>query len=314
MAFIIGVDLGGTNLRAALADELGIIHAEVRIPTQAEHGPEHVINRIITCINDVKQSLLADAELLGIGIGSPGPLDPFAGVVFTMPNLPGWNNTPLRAILEQRLGLPVELGNDANAAALGEWMFGAGRGLQNMVYCTISTGIGGGVISEGKLILGERGAATEVGHHVIDWRTRESWEDLASGTGMARRAAAAMRVTPTTILHQITTPDQVNAGDVAQAAAQGDRLALQLLDEEGELLGVGLVNMLHLFSPSLIALGGGVITNNPQLLDRARKVVQERAISQIYREARIQIAELGDRVGILGAVALFLHMRLGRSA
>jgi glucokinase len=310
--YVIGVDLGGTNLRAVLADSDGQIHSEIRMPTQAKDGPDAVIGRVVDCIAQVRAALPADAQLAGVGVGAPGPLDPFAGLVFNLPNLPGWHNVPLRAILEERTGLPVELGNDANAAALGEWLFGAGKGLQNMVYLTISTGIGGGVIADGRLVIGHLGAATEVGHHVIDWRTHESWEDLASGTGWARRAAQAMRSNPGSALHQITTPERVVAGHVAQAAAHGDPLALQLLDDEGELLGVGLINMLHLFSPALIVLGGGVITNNPKLIDRAKQVVQQRAISQVYREVPIQVAALGDYVGILGAVALFMHMREGR--
>lgn len=312
MQYIVGVDLGGTNLRAVLADAEGQIHAEVRIPTDAKDGPDAVIGRIVECINQVRAALPAGASIAGIGLGAPGPCDPIAGLIFNMPNLPGWHNVPLRAILEERTGLPVELGNDANAAALGEWLFGAGQGLSNMVYCTISTGIGGGVIADGRLVIGHLGAATEVGHHVVDWRTHESWEDLASGTGMARRAAQAMRINPGTLLHEIATPDSVSASHVAQAAARGDTLALQLLEDEGELLGVGLVNMLHLFSPSLIVLGGGVITNNPHLIDRAKQVVQQRAISQVYRDVPIQVAQLGDYVGILGAVALFIHMREGR--
>jgi glucokinase len=312
MRYIIGVDLGGTNLRAALAEEGGRILSEVRVPTEAERGPAAVIDRIVGCVTQVKGALPSGGLLLGIGVGSPGPLDPFAGVVFTMPNLPGWNGVPLRAMLEERTGLPVELGNDANAAALGEWLYGAGQGLANMVYCTISTGIGGGVIADGQLIVGHHGAATEIGHHVIDWRTRESWEDLASGTGLARRAAEVMRANPGSALHQLTTPEAVAAEHVAQAAAAGDRLAQQLFDEEGELLGIGFVNVLHLFSPALIALGGSVITNNPQLIERASLVVQQRTLSQVYRDVPIQIASLGDRVGILGAIALFLHMREGR--
>ena len=312
MQYIVGVDLGGTNLRAVLADAEGQIHAEVRIPTHAKDGPDAVIGRIVECINQVRAALPAGAAIAGIGLGAPGPCDPIAGLIFNMPNLPGWHNVPLRAILEERTGLPVELGNDANAAALGEWLFGAGQGLSNMVYCTISTGIGGGVIADGRLVIGHLGAATEVGHHVVDWRTHESWEDLASGTGMARRAAQAMRINPGTLLHEIGTPDTVSASHIAQAAARGDTLAQQLREDEGELLGVVLVNMLHLFSPSFIVLGGGVITNNPHLIDRAKQVVQQRAISQVYRDVPIQIAELGDYVGILGAVALFMHMREGR--
>ncbi|HMP42852.1 MAG TPA: ROK family protein [Roseiflexaceae bacterium] len=311
MRYIIGVDLGGTNLRVALADEAGGIVREVRRPTTADEGPPAVIDKIVAGIDEVRAALPDGSMLLGVGIGSPGPLDPFNGVVFNMPNLPGWEHVPLRAILTERTDLSVELGNDANAAALGEWMFGKGKGLRNMVYVTISTGIGGGVIADGRLLLGHHGAAAEVGHHLIDSTTRASWEDLASGTALGRAAATAMRADPDTMLHRLATPETINAGDVARAAAAGDRIAAELMDREGDLIGVGLVNILNLYSPALIVLGGGVAINNPQLLDRARHVIQQRAF-EVYRSVPIELASLGDRVGLLGAVALFLHMREGR--
>nr|PZN22858.1 MAG: glucokinase [Chloroflexota bacterium] len=229
-----------------------------------------------------------------------------------MPNLAGWENRAPRAILEERTGLPVELGNDANAAALGEWYFGAGRGLRNLVYVTVSTGIGGGVIADGRLLLGHRGAAAEVGHHIIDWETLASWENLAAGPALARAAAEAMASNPHTLLHSLATPATVTAGDVARAAAAGDAVAQQLMDREGDLLGAGLVNMLHLYSPNLILLGGGVAINNPQLIERARRVIETRAM-EAYRSVPVRLAELGERAGLLGAVALFLHMREGRA-
>jgi glucokinase len=312
MRYIIGVDLGGTNLRAALADDQGAIHQIVRVPTEGDDGPEAVMDKVVACIDEMRAALPPDGMLAGVGIGSPGPLDPFDGIVFTLPNLPGWENVPLRAILTERTGLPVELGNDANAAALGEWYFGAGRGQRNLVYVTVSTGIGGGVIADGRLVLGHRGAAAEVGHHIIDWETLSSWENLAAGPALARAAADAMVEDASSLLHGLATPETITAGDVARAAAAGDPLAQRLMDREGDLLGAGLVNMLHLYSPNLILLGGGVAQNNPQLIDRARRVIEARAM-EAYRDVPVRLAELGDRVGLLGAVALFLHMREGRA-
>lgn len=311
MRYIIGVDLGGTHLRAALADDHGTLHDEIRIMTEGDEGPESVIDKIVGCVEQVRGAMPADGALAGIGVGSPGPLDPYNGVVFTLPNLPGWRNVPLRAILEERTGLSIELGNDANAAALGEWFFGAGKNRRNLVYITVSTGVGGGVIADGRLLLGNHGAAAEVGHHIIEAATCSSWEDLASGPALARAAADAMTADPSSLLHGLATPETVTAREVAQAAAAGDPLAQRLLDREGELIGVGLVNMLHLFSPELILLGGGVAVNNPQLIERARLVIRERAMA-VYRDVPVQIAALGSRVGLLGAVALFLHIREGR--
>ncbi|HWQ13864.1 MAG TPA: ROK family protein [Roseiflexaceae bacterium] len=312
MRYIIGVDLGGTNLRAALADDQGTVHQVVRVPTGGDEGPEAVIDKIVACVGQVRAAVPEGAALLGVGVGSPGPGDPFDGIVFTLPNLPGWHNVPLRGILAERTGLAVELGNDANAAALGEWYFGAGRGHSNLVYVTVSTGIGGGVIADGRLLLGHRGAAAEVGHHIVDWEAGLSWENLAAGPALARAAAEAMAAEPGSALHQLATPATVTAGDVARAAAAGDALARRLMEREGELLGVGLVNLLHLYSPGLILLGGGVAINNPHLLERARAVIRARAM-EAYRDVPVRLAELGDQAGLLGAVALFLHMREGRA-
>jgi glucokinase len=312
MRYIIGVDLGGTQLRAALADEHGTLYDEVRVRTLVEEGPEAVIGRIVACIARVRTALPRGGELVGVGVGAPGPLDPYEGVVLDPPTMPGWAAVPLRDILAERTGLPIELGNDANAAALGEWLFGAGRGRCNLVYITVSTGIGGGVIADGRLLLGYRGSAAEVGNQIVDFVTRAFWEDVASGTGLARAAADAMIDDPRSLLHGIATPESVTAADVARAAAAGDELARQLMDREGDLIGVGLVNMLHLYAPELILLGGSVVIHNPWLIERARTVIRERAFA-IYHGVPVELAALGDRAGILGAVALFLHMREGRA-
>lgn len=312
MRYLIAVDLGGTQMRAGLADESGGLHVELRAPTEAHTGPDAIIERMVAMIAQVRAQAPADAEVLGVGIGAPGPLDPFRGLVLSPPNLPGWHSVPLRALIEQRVGLPTELGNDANAAALGEWFFGGGRGTQNLVYVTISTGIGGGVIADGKLLLGRYGSATEVGMQIIETSTRAFWEDLASGPGLARAAAAAMIAEPRSMLHNLATPETVTGAVVAQVAAAGDRLAQRLLDREGELIGIGLVNLLHLFSPERILLGGGVVVNNPFLIQRAAQVVQERAMP-LYHDVPLQLAALGEQVGLLGAAALFLHIREGRT-
>jgi glucokinase len=312
MRYIIGVDLGATQLRAALADEQGQLYEVVRMPTAVEQGPQAVIGRIEECIRAVRAMLPNGGDLVGIGVGAPGPLDPFEGLVLDPPTMPGWARVPLRDILAASTGLPIELGNDANAAVLGEWLFGAGRGRRHLVYITVSTGIGGGVIADGRLLLGYRGAAAEVGNLIIDATTQAYWEDLASGTGLARAAADAMIDDPRSLLHGIATPETVTAADVAQVAAANDELAQQLMEREGELIGIGLVNMLHLYAPELILLGGSVINHNLWLIDRARVVIRARAFP-IYHQVPVEQAALGEDAGILGAVALFLHMREGRT-
>ena len=164
------------------------------------------------------------------------------------------------------------------------------------------------MICDGRLLLGHHGAAAEVGHHLIDATTRQSWEDLAAGPALGRAASAALAAHPTSLLQRYARDGRVSAEDVSRAAADGDALAQQLMDREGELIGIGLVNMLNLYSPELIVLGGGVALNNPGLLERARTVIAERAFD-VYRSVPLVLAALGDRAGILGAVALFIHMR-----
>jgi glucokinase len=313
MDYVIGVDLGGTQLRAILADPAGTVYTEVRVPTEAHRGPSAVIERIIECIVKVQAALPADGTLLGVGIGTPGPLDPDTGVVFTSPNMPGWHRVPLRDILIERTGLLVELGNDANVAALGEWRFGGGAGHRHFVYITVSTGIGGGVVVDGQLLLGRLGAGAELGHIIINYAERKSWEELASGTGVAAAAALAMQENPTSQLHDLATPATVTAAHVALAASRNDPTAQALMQQEAMLLGIGFVSVLHLFSPERIMVGGSVITSNPYLLEGARQVVQERAIADVYREVPIEVATLGDQVGVLGAVALLLYQREQRS-
>jgi glucokinase len=305
--YYIGVDIGGTQVRAALVDHEGHIQADLHGETGAAHGPQPVIEQVESYITQLRAQVPEGEPLVGVGVGCPGPLDPSTGIVFTTPNLDGWKDVPLRAILAERTGLPVELANDANAAALGEWHFGGGRGYSDMVYITVSTGIGSGVIVGGRLLLGRAGCGAELGHMMVGVPGRTSWEQLASGTALKRAAARAMHDHPHTILHEMATPQTVTAADVATAAEQGDPVSQELMQREAELLGIGFVSILHLFSPEIILVGGGVVTANPWLLHQARTVVQERVIADIYREVPIEVAHLGNQVGMLGAASLIMH-------
>ncbi len=307
MEYVIGVDLGGTQLRAVLVDRSGNVYAQESMLTEAVNGPQHVIDRAVMSIERVRACIPDDGVLLGVGVGSPGPVDPETGIVFTTPNMPGWHYVPLRDMLAERIGLRIELGNDANAAALGEWHFGKGVGCQHLVYVTISTGIGGGVIVDNRLLLGRIGAGGEIGHMLIDAERFQTWENMASGTALGAAAAAALVNNLDTILHTLATPETVTAAHVSQAAARDDRLAQALMQREAELLGVGFVSLLHLFSPQKIIVGGSVVTRNPGLIDAARHTVRKYVISDVYNEVPIEVSALGDRVGLLGAAALFLY-------
>ena len=307
MDYVIAVDLGGTQLRAAMVNAAGAIIAHARTPTLVDEGPNAVIGRLLGLIDQVRPALPADGRLLGVGIGAPGPLDPETGRIYAPPNMPGWDNVPLRDRVAAATGLPVALGNDANAAALAEWRFGGGRGLRHMVYVTVSTGIGGGVIIDGRLLLGRLGSAAEVGFQILDPATGAVFEDLASGTGIAAAAAQAMPKHPESLLHRLATPATVTAAHVSEAHGAGDPLAVELMHREARLLGVGFVNILHLFSPELILVGGSVALKNPWLIDEARAIAYANARVPLYREVPIELARLGEPAGILGAAALALE-------
>lgn len=253
-----------------------------------------------------------------LGVGCGGPLDPWAGVVHNALNNPGWIDVPLVARIGGALGRPTYLDNDANAAALGEHRFGAGRGVANMVYLTVSTGVGGGVIVDGRLVHGENGNAGELGHVSVDVRGRPCHcgsvgclETYCSGSNIAARAREALErgEGEGSVLARIER-DQLTSRHVADAARDGDPLARRVWDETTELLGAGIVSIIHAFNPRLVVLGGGVTQAGDLLFDPLRRIVAERAMPWLAEAATIVPAELGPRTGVLGAVAVALE-RIG---
>ncbi|WP_165774732.1 ROK family protein [Candidatus Viridilinea mediisalina] len=308
MDYVLAVDLGGTHVRVALVRADGQMVAHRRVATRVEQGPHAITERIVALLTEVQAALPGGQTLRGVGIGAPGPLDPTTGMIYAPPNLPGWDAFPLQQQIAAATGLAVVLGNDANAGALAEWRFGGGRGLHNLVYVTVSTGIGGGVIADGQLLLGRLGAAGELGFIILDPTNGTVWEDLASGTALGRAASQAMQANPTSLLHQLATPATVTAAHVAMAAAQGDGVAQQLMAREAHLLGLGFATILHLFSPELLLVGGGVILNNPALLTEARNIAYAHVKVPLYRDVPIIPATLGEEVGVLGAAALALAL------
>ncbi|MBI2918764.1 MAG: ROK family protein [Chloroflexi bacterium] len=306
----VGADLGGTKISAVLANASGkVVRREYRT-TLADGGQRVVVSRLVEAIRQVtgKEAISA------VGIAAAG-LCTRDGVVTTSPNLPGWKDVPLRDLVQAELDMPTYLGNDANAAALGEHYFGAGRGVRDMAYVTISTGIGGGIIANGQLVTGTSGTAGEVGHMVIDpdgpqcpCGQRGCWEALASGTAIARAAAARLQAGEPSSLRSgaSLTP---TAADVAAAARAGDRMAQDVLHQASCYLGIGLVNLVHILNPELIVLGGGVSQIGEPLIGPARQYVLEHAFAVPARAVRIVTAGLGQDSGPLGAVALILHER-----
>ena len=314
---IIGIDIGGTKILGIRTDEHGTVLKQVRRPTEAAEGLEPVLGRIIDIIRELTPPEGVDA----IGVGVPGPLDPAKGEVYNPPNLPGWNTVPLCQIVRDRLqvpeGVPVALVNDANGAALAEFKFGAGahKGLKHLVYFTISTGIGGGVITNGKLLLGASGMAAELGHIVLDINGPECgcggyghFEALASGTALAKEAARLVEDRRETSMVSMVggDPSEVKAETVVQAAQEGDQVARQLMEREGMLVAAGVVTAIHAFNPEIVVLGGGVTNAGDILFDTVRPAV-EAGLMPAYRGTyEIVPAALGDISGALGAVAAAL--------
>ncbi len=312
-AYIVGADLGGTQIRACLADAGGNILREARQPTLAQEGVQPVLGRIKHTLHQVMDSVAREG-VLGIGMGSPGPLDPVAGIVVEAANLPGWKNVPLRDILMGEFHLPVWVNNDANVAALAEHRFGAGRGYSDLVYLTISTGIGGGFICGGKLLLGVHGFAGEPGHITIEPNGPRCncgnigcLEVLAAGPAIARRAAELVRAgQPSSLAPLLQTKDELTAEMVGKAAQQGDAVALQAVQRAACYLGIGVLNLIHLFDPAVVILGGGVSKLGDLLFQPVQELVHQRGITSQQRETPIVPAALGDHVGLLGGVALVL--------
>jgi glucokinase len=317
---ILGIDIGGTKLAAGVATPGGQLLASERRPTDAHDGPEAVIGRIVELARSVvAEAGVADQGVHRIGIGCGGPLDPWAGVIRNALNLPGWLDIPIVARIQEALGAPAFLDNDANAAALAEHRFGAGRGIDNLVYLTVSTGVGGGVILDGRLYQGENGNAAELGHISVDAAGRPCHcgsvgciETYCSGTSIAARARESLAASDTRSTLRDLASDAVTAEAVAVAARDGDELASATWDETMRLLGAGVVSIIHAFNPRLVILGGGVTRSGAQLFDPVRRVVEQRAMPWLREVVEIVPAALEDDTGILGAVAVAIDGPVAR--
>ena len=314
---ILGLDLGGTKIATALATAQGEILARGYSPTPAQDGPDVAVDSIFTTIEKtISARKLKASQLLGIGIAAAGLVDGDKGEVISSPNLPRWREVPLRGIIEQRFEVPTYLGNDATLAALGEWHFGLRRGIANLIYVTVGTGIGGGIIADGKLYTGAYGVAGEVGHMTVDVNGPRCncgnigcWEALASGTALAKEAVSRITQGANTSIMGLVDGDmsKVDAKVIFSAVKQGDELAKELISRLGYYLGVGLVNLVNIFNPELVLIGGGVAKMGDLLLQPAIDIVNERAYSMAAHTVEIKPALLGDDSSLLGAVAFVLE-------
>ncbi len=323
--FIVGVDLGGTNIAAGAMPTDGTREIAMRIgPTRADEGSAAVVDRIVRMIEEVIEQTRAEtgaerSDFLGVGIGSPGPLDCAKGIIIVTPNL-GWKDFPLRDEVGSRVNLPASLDNDANCATLGEWWCGAAKGGRNVVGMTIGTGIGGGLIFDGKLYHGSSDAAGEVGHTTIDSTGRRCkcgnygcLEAYASGPAIAERARELMNAEGDSILHTIVDGDitRITAQTVFEASKRGDPVAIEVVRDTAHFLGVGIANLINLLNPDTVVIAGGVTQAGDQLFDPMRAEVRRRAFKSAVDACRIVPGALPLSAGVVGAIATFKAQMLG---
>jgi glucokinase len=310
----LGIDLGGTKMLAALIDEQGRIVAKNQEPTFPERGAADVIRRLIS----ISEALIEDEiartgffAVRGIGVAVAGVLEPEKGIISLATNL-RWHNVQLGPILEEWFHCPVHILNDANAAAFGEWMAGDKVGIQDMIYITVSTGIGAGIISGGRLIQGTNQSAAEFGHITIDrsgplcaCNNRGCLEMYTAGHSIARRAQASIQsgepeAAAIAALNGVE-PEQVTAEHVAAAAKAGNKLAVRLLADAGEALGCGIVTFAHLLNPAAIVIGGSVSQSGPLLFDPMLAAVRRYGIPKIVEPITFSPSSLGGTAGVIGA-------------
>jgi glucokinase len=309
MTRVIGLDLGGTNLRAGLVDsDSGAVLMSSSIPTVAREGQEQVIQRMI----DLIRGMLSEAGdgVSAVGIGVPGVLDLEKGIVNFLPNFPGhWRGVGLAAAVRESTGLPVHLLNDARAITYGEWCLGAGRGVADMACFTLGTGIGGGLVLEGQLRLGIGGTAGELGHIIVEANglpcgcgSRGCVEAYASGPAIAARAIKAVTQGMTTCIGTLAGHDlnRITPEIVCQAALAGDTVATEIYQEAGRFLGIAAASLLVSVGPRRVVLGGGVAQAGELLFESVRKTLTERVKMMPVEQVDILPAALGANGGILG--------------
>jgi glucokinase len=329
VSFDIGIDLGGTNIRIGLVDGAGRVKARRKLLTRAGGGPTQAFKRTAAAVAELHKR----RKVMSVGIGIAGLVEHSAGIVRVPPNLPGWNGTPVKQTLARLTGLPVFCTNDANAVALGEWSYGAGRGCRNLVCVTLGTGVGGGVIANGRLFVGANGAAGEIGHTAI---FADGLPCLCGHNGCVERYVGSRYVedrarkrvraqvkrlkdhkNQTSLFPGVKTDGpsrmlelakgdagRITMREVGRAARAGDRLALELVDEIGDYLGTALANAVELLDPERIVIGGGVSRIGRPLLAAVRRSVFSRIQALPGRKLGIVLSELGNDAGIVGASRL----------
>ena len=311
---VLAIDLGGTQIRAALITPDLEVHARHAIPTADEQGVGSVVRRICALAVAVREEATTAGlpEPVGVGISSPGPLDPWRGVVVSPPNLAGWRDVPLVAPVEDALDLPTFLERDTNVAVLAEWRYGAAQGARNVIYITVSTGVGGGIIADGQPVIGADGMAGEVGHLVVEidgpmcgCGRLGHLEAIGSGTALAREARAMLAAGTAPVLARLAeTAAEVDAKLLGEAADAGDAACVAALERAWVAIGAGCASLVNLLNPEVIVIGGAIAVHRPRVLEVARDEIVRRAFEVPARRVRVVPAALGDDVSLIGALPI----------
>lgn len=294
------IDIGGTKIAAGVVDDDGHIVRSMECPTDARAGFSNAIMRMASMLRRTAKD--AGGEIKGIGIGSTGPVDPYTGLIGNVEFLPTWEGESLVPALAKEFDVGIAVENDADAAALGEAVWGAGRGKRNVIFVTIGTGLGAGIILDGRLYRGIEGTHPELGHHVLDadgplcsCGARGCWEKLASGTSIAEWYNAQ------------TSTEPISAKRMFELAAGGNALASKAVEREAYYLGVGVANLATIFSPEMIILGGSVMRSAAMLMDGIRNVVRQNCAFVPHEKIEVRVASLGPYTGLIGAARVWHH-------
>jgi glucokinase len=308
--YYLGIDLGGTYIKSGVVDDAGRPFRSVSLPTEATRGPEAGIKTLAEAGRQaVEASGLDWGKIAGVGLGSPGTMDIRAGMLLEPPNLPGWDNMPIRDLLAREVGKPTVLQNDANAAAYGEYWVGAGQGVESLVMFTLGTGIGGGIISHGQIVEGRHSHGAECGHIIIQMENARQCscgayghlEGYASAKSLVKRAIEALQAGEASSLRAAYEAGSLSARAINQASDAGDPLGARLMRETAYYLGVGAVSLMHALDPDLVLFGGGMIAAGPKLLEEIRGHIRKMAFPIPAARVRVEYAQLGSDAGFIGA-------------
>lgn len=315
MAKRIGIDVGGTNVKIALVDDNGKIIYSNSVPTYAKMGYEYTVNNIKQAIKDLmKETNTTPSDIEGIGFDFPGQVDCKTGVVKLAPNIPGWVNVPIAQMIEDEFHIPTRIDNDVRCAALGELKFGAGRSCENFICITVGTGIGSGIVINGKVVRGATNAAGELGHIKLQMNggpicgcgDTGCLEAFASGPAIVAMAQEYIKGGKSTKFREMAAVEggEITPYMVAKAAEEGDPVAKRIFEIVGEYIGIGLTSVINLLNPERVIIGGGVAESGELLLGPIRKTIKERAMVVAGNAVEIVPAQLGNSAGVIGASML----------